>query len=196
LTCFGDSWNLEGATLAPRGYPAAGNLVATTVAGDAVFYPGDPYSGELLLATEDNTPLDAPIVTDTAGWELRLKDGRVFLFDEPGELREKRADGDLTEEFRCAQYLDDLKEVQFWVRNLANRQTSFRLQTSKGWFYPDFVCQLTDGRILVVEYKGEYLMAQSEEKRAVGQVWSSRSAGHCFFVMPSGKDFAAIKALV
>ena len=69
-----------------------------------------------------------------------------YFGPKPGELLEKRADGKLTEEFQCAQFLDGLQEVEFWLRNLARKATSFRLQTSKDWFYPDFVCQLTDGR--------------------------------------------------
>ncbi|HEX7470062.1 MAG TPA: hypothetical protein VF437_04915 [Verrucomicrobiae bacterium] len=78
------------------------------------------------------------------------------------------------------------------MRNLSRKATSFRLQTSKDWFYPDFLCQLNDGRVLVVEYKGEHLFADAEEKRAVGAVWESRSGGKCLFVMPEGKDLAAI----
>ena len=53
-----------------------------------------------------------------------------------------------------------------------------------------------DGRILVVEYKGEHLWDGSEEKRAVGEVWASRSNGKCLFVMPRGNDLAAIKACI
>lgn len=109
-----------------------------------------------------------------------------------GELPEKRQDGSLTEEFQCAQFLDSLAEVAFWVRNLSRKKTSFRLQTSKDWFYPDFVCQLKDGRVLVVEYKGAHLMAGAEEKRAVGAVWASRSGGRCLFVMPTGGDFSEV----
>ena len=98
------------------------------------------------------------------------------------------------EEFKCAQFIDSLPEAKYWIRNLPRRMTSFRLQTSTDWFYPDFLCQLTDGRILTVEYKGQYLYdaVDAEEKRAIGAVWTSRSNGHCLFVMPSGKDFQAI----
>jgi type III restriction enzyme len=87
-----------------------------------------------------------------------------------------------------------MPEVVYWVRNLPRRNTSFRLQTSKDWFYPDFICQREDGRILVVEYKGEYLYSaeDAEEKRAIGEVWASRSHGHCLFVMPTGNDFQSI----
>jgi type III restriction enzyme len=104
----------------------------------------------------------------------------------PGELQEVRADGSLRDEFKCAQFIDGLSEVKFWVRNLANKSTSFRLQTSKNWFYPDFLCQLNDGRVLVVEYKGAHLFTDAEEKRAVGAVWETRSGGKCLFVMPKG----------
>jgi len=114
----------------------------------------------------------------------------------PGELKEKRSDGESTEEFRCAQYLDDLPEVEFWIRNLARKSSAFRLQTSTDWFYPDFVCKLNDGRILVVEYKGEHLWEASEEKRAVGEVWASRSGGKCLFVMPKGHDLEAIRTKI
>ncbi len=114
----------------------------------------------------------------------------------PGELKEKRSDGESTEEFRCAQYLDDLPEVEFWIRNLARKSSAFRLQTSTDWFYPDFVCKLTDGRILVVEYKGEHLWEASEEKRAVGEVWASRSGGKCLFVMPRGNDLEGIRTKI
>ena len=116
-----------------------------------------------------------------------------YFGPKPGELLEKTPAGKLKEEFECAQFLDGLPEVKFWVRNLSRKATSFRLQTSKDWFYPDFLCQLHDGRVLVVEYKGEHLFADAEEKRAVGAVWESRSGGKCLFVMPEGKDLEAIR---
>ena len=116
-----------------------------------------------------------------------------YFGPKPGELLEKTPAGKLKEEFECAQFLDGLPEVKFWLRNLARKSTSFRLQTSTDWFYPDFICQLNDGRSLVVEYKGEHLYADAEEKRAVGAVWESRSAGKCLFVMPEGNDMEAIR---
>jgi type III restriction enzyme len=102
------------------------------------------------------------------------------------------------EEFKCAQFIDGLPEVRFWARNLALKATSFRLQTSTDWFYPDFFCQLTDGRVLVVEYKGKdrYSADDAEEKRAVGAVWASRSGGRCLFVMPTESNFSVISKMV
>ena len=101
------------------------------------------------------------------------------------------------EEFECADYLSHLEEVEYWVRNLEKRpESSFWLQTSTDKFYPDFVALLNDGRILVVEYKGEHLWSNddSKEKRAVGELWADRSGG--VFVMPKGKDFGAILSAI
>ena len=116
-----------------------------------------------------------------------------YFGQKPGELREKKSDGKLTEEFQCACYLDELPAVRWWVRNLSQKSSSFRLQTSKQWFYPDFICQLADGRIMAVEYKGKHLWNDAEEKRAVGAVWQSRSKGRCVFVMPTDGDFGVIE---
>ena len=121
-----------------------------------------------------------------------------YFGPKPGELEEKTPSGSLKEEFRCAQFLDGLQAVQFWVRNLSGKSTSFRLQTSTDWFYPDFVCQLADGRVMAVEYKGldRYDTKDSEEKRAVGSVWASRSGGRCLFAMPTDRDFSTISDTV
>ena len=103
------------------------------------------------------------------------------------------------EEFDCAVFLDQLDAVKCWVRNLERRpEGSFWLQTSSDKFYPDFVALLTDGRILVVEYKGEdrWSNDDSREKRAVGDLWADRSNGRCLFIMPKGPDLAAIEALI
>lgn len=118
-----------------------------------------------------------------------------YFGPKPGELRELTTGGDLAEEFRCAQYLDQLSQVAYWVRNLARKAKSFRLRTSTDWFYPDFMAQLTDGRILAVEYKGKiyYDTVDAEEKRAIGAVWESRSQGRCLFVMPSAGDLSEIE---
>ena len=119
-----------------------------------------------------------------------------YFGPKPGELKETTPSGTLTEEFKCAQFLDGMPQVKFWVRNLSKRTGSFRLQTSKDWFYPDFVCQLHDGRVLVVEYKGKHLLAEAAEKAAVGAVWASRSGGRCLFVMPTDQDFAPVTKAV
>ncbi|MBX3342097.1 MAG: DEAD/DEAH box helicase family protein [Nitrospira sp.] len=140
----------------------------------------------------------------TMGYEpSRLYEGgfqfqKHYFGPKPGELTEKTAEGRITEEFQCAQFLDGLPQVRFWVRNLARKSTSFRLQTSKDWFYPDFLCQLMDGRTLAVEYKGKHLFdgVDAEDKRAVGEIWASRSGGRCLFVMPTAGDFLTIRTML
>ncbi|HOI56467.1 MAG TPA: hypothetical protein PLP01_14560, partial [Phycisphaerae bacterium] len=99
------------------------------------------------------------------------------------------------EESECAAFIDALPEVEYWVRNLERDQYSFWLQTATDKFYPDFVAKLTDGRILAVEYKSErdWTNADSVEKRMIGDLWAARSGDQCLFVMPRGKDLAAIR---
>jgi type III restriction enzyme len=90
------------------------------------------------------------------------------------------------EEFECAQALDTLPEVKHWVRNIERQeQFSFWLPTATDYFYPDFVAELHDGRLFVVEYKGEAYATNddSREKRAVGQAWARASGGQGVFLM-------------
>lgn len=119
----------------------------------------------------------------------RSDDFRKHYHRQVGEL------GSEGEEFECALFLDTLPEVSVWVRNLERQpEKSFWLPTSTDRFYPDFVCKLRDGRILVVEYKGAHLATadDAKEKRLLGQLWAERSGGTGLFVMPDGKDFATI----
>ena len=93
---------------------------------------------------------------------------------------------DGSEEWRCALALDEHPMVKRWVRNLdSDPVAGFWLPTSTGRFYPDFVCALTDGRLLVAEYKGEHLrnVPKEIEKGQVGQVWAQSSGGTAAFAM-------------
>ena len=112
-------------------------------------------------------------------------------YEHVGDLK---SDG---EEFKCAQFIDTLPQIKYWVRNLERKPLhSFWLQTSTDKFYPDFVCLLTDGRYLVVEYKGLQLWSadDAKEKREIGELWEERSEGRCLFVMPKGPNLEAIRA--
>ncbi len=100
---------------------------------------------------------------------------------------------DSNEEKQCAEFIDTLDEVEFWVRNIDSQPTrSFWFQTSTGRFYPDFVCKLKDSRYLIVEYKGGHLYKEAEEKRQIGELWEKRSKGQCLFVMPTDKKYDLI----
>ena len=101
------------------------------------------------------------------------------------------------EEFQCAQALDSLKEVRFWLRNVARHQASFWLPTATDKFYPDFVAQLEDDRLLVAEYKGarDIKSDDTREKRTIGELWERRSHGKGLFIVveksKDGKDMRA-----
>lgn len=80
---------------------------------------------------------------------------------------------------------------EHWVRNLERDvEGAFWLPTSYGKFFPDFVCELDDGRLLVVEYKGEHLrnVPAEIEKDQVGKLWAAKSDGRCLFLMAFAKD--------
>ncbi|WP_316861112.1 DEAD/DEAH box helicase family protein [uncultured Cohaesibacter sp.] len=96
------------------------------------------------------------------------------------------------EEFDCAVYLDQLEAVEFWIRNVENKKSSFWLQLPQHKFYPDFVVKLKDGRILVVEYKGAHLYEGESDKRLIGSVWADASGSKCLFCMPTNKEFSII----
>lgn len=107
------------------------------------------------------------------------------------DLREKRNDGQLTEEFQCARAIDMNPQIKYWVRNVEKEDRfSFWLPTSTDYFYPDFVCELTDGRALVVEYKGAHLLndPETKEKDQVGHQWEQSSGGRCLFLMAVAED--------
>ena len=98
------------------------------------------------------------------------------------------------EEAQCAQAIDSLPGVRFWIRNVARHPASFWLPTATDRFYPDFVARLDDGRLLVIEYKGAHIAesADTAEKRAIGELWERKSDGKSLFVLAEksvdGKD--------
>lgn len=104
------------------------------------------------------------------------------FYPAPGDL-----DSDiLREETACAIAIDEMSDIKFWVRNLERQpETSFWLPTSTDRFYPDFVAELSDGRLLVVEYKGGDRMSNedSREKRDIGLLWGKLSNDKCVFLM-------------
>ena len=94
-----------------------------------------------------------------------------------GELKNKG------EEFDCARALDLNGKVRHWARNLERR--GFFLPLASGRFFPDFVAELVDGRLLVVEHKGEVYASNddSRQKLNVGELWEAKSGGRALFLM-------------
>lgn len=101
-----------------------------------------------------------------------------------GDLKDKG------EEYECAIAIDAEATIRHWVRNLPRfPEFSFWLPTATDRFYPDFVCELTDGRLLVIEYKGETYKTNddSREKKLVGEYWA-RLTGNLFLMVVARDD--------
>lgn len=92
------------------------------------------------------------------------------------------------EEFECATVIDSLPQVKYWLRNTVKR--GFSLPLAKDNFYPDFIAVLQDGRILVIEYKGEPYRTNddSKEKCLIAEQWARLSDGKCLFIMAVKQD--------
>ncbi|UWR92637.1 DEAD/DEAH box helicase family protein [Phaeobacter inhibens] len=102
-----------------------------------------------------------------------------------GADRAPLIDGDANgEEFQCAWALDSLEQVDVWVRNVARHEDSFFLPRVGRRFFPDFVARLNDGRLFVVEYKGEHLVGAPEarEKDMIGRVWA-KTTGNVYLTV-------------
>lgn len=100
------------------------------------------------------------------------------------------------EEFECAEFIANrLPGVEWWVRNVERKPTSFWLQTDSDRFYPDFLVQMENGPLLVVEYKGAHISdnSDSREKRRVGDLWVRRSGGRCQFVWVENRQWEDIR---
>ena len=154
---------------------------------------------QYLLVPEANTTIsfdDAFTFTDNMYWDQRRYRGRWkprkhFLDPDRVPAFDGADDG---EEMQCAQVIDSLAAVKYWIRNVARHPNSFWLPTATDKFYPDFVALLNDGRLLVVEYKGAHIAETSDtnEKRTIGALWERSSDGKGLFIiaeqMVDGKD--------
>jgi type III restriction enzyme len=102
------------------------------------------------------------------------------------------------EEHECAVHIDRLPEVKSWARNTSQQPNSFWIQSAPNKFYPDFLCQLKDGRSVVVEYKGADRAQNAEEqnKKTVGELWADRSGGTCLFAWVENRNYTEIERVV
>ncbi|MCL2305973.1 MAG: DEAD/DEAH box helicase family protein [Planctomycetaceae bacterium] len=121
-----------------------------------------------------------------------------------GQYRFKRHAFDLiggmgNEEMLCAAEIDGHPNVRRWMRNLEHESAGgFSLPLSPGRFFPDFLAELNDGRIAMIEYKGGYLAELSTErfKMEIGNLWADRSNGQCVFVWVVDQDWITLKNLL
>jgi type III restriction enzyme len=67
------------------------------------------------------------------------------------------------------------------------------LLTSTDRFHPDFITELTDGCILVADYKGAHLVdiSDSREKCPKRTVWADASNAKCLFAMVTAPSAAS-----
>lgn len=135
---------------------------------------------------------------------ITLKEGS-YAYNQPysGFINFKhhffRVVGDLNpngEEFECAQRIDALDNIGWWVRNVERKPNAFWLQTAKDRYYPDFLVRLNNGITLAIEYKGGHLAEYDKEKRQIGELWARRSGGRCRFVWVENKNWQALKDAV
>lgn len=103
---------------------------------------------------------------------------RKHLFAQVGDLKHGG------EEWMAAVAIDDHPAVHRWVRNVDRTAWSYSLPTSTDLFYPDFVAELTDGRKMIIEYKGADRTdnADSREKRNIGARLQEVSDGSVVFL--------------
>jgi type III restriction enzyme len=103
---------------------------------------------------------------------------------------------DSDEERRAAETLDRHPRVTRWVRNPAGDH-GFALPrrplAGNRWFYPDFIAELIDGRLLLVEVKGAHLAAtvDTQDKIDCATRWAQVTGNG--FVLVVGGDVAAIE---
>lgn len=119
---------------------------------------------------------------DQRRYRGRWKPRKHFLGAEHVPAFDGAEDG---EEFQCAQAIDSLPGLKYWLRNVARHPNSFWLPTATDRFYPDFVALLEDGRLLVIEYKGAHIAdgPDTAEKRTIGELWERKSAGKGLFIV-------------
>jgi type III restriction enzyme len=162
------------------------------IARERALFSGDPE----LVATLDEPAMNFNYPQDMTRYPARRYYEGSYRFQKhyyprPGDLDWKTSSGNLTEEFECAQAIDLLDEVEYWVRNVVH-DTQFWMPTARQRTYPDFVAKLVDGRLFVVEYKGgdRFSSDQEKEKRLVGELWAKRSNGKCLYLMARKVDEA------
>jgi type III restriction enzyme len=140
------------------------------------------------------TSADMPLVLTEEEYAPYKVHRGMFTFEK--HAFEKIGDmGD--EEGQCAKRINDHKNVKRWVRNLTHESAGgFSLPLSPGRFFPDFIAELNDGRIVLVEYKNKMLAQLDDEKHkeTVGRLWEARSNGKCVFAWVVEKDWATLEA--
>ncbi|MDR1962451.1 MAG: DEAD/DEAH box helicase family protein [Planctomycetaceae bacterium] len=103
------------------------------------------------------------------------------------------------EEKFCAEKIETHRNVKRWLRNLDPTigLGGFSLPVLNKTFYPDFIAELNDDRIAIIEYKGGDRKDNPKEldKKWIGENWASHSGGSCVFVWVADKNWNALEEL-
>lgn len=95
--------------------------------------------------------------------------------------------------------MDELTNIQFWVRCRERQEDSFALQ---GWenrnIYPDFAALTKKDNILVFEWNGEDRKdnPDTEYKKALGKVWEQLGKGKLHFFLVHNENVNEVLAKV
>ena len=92
------------------------------------------------------------------------------------------------EEIECAKAIEENSMVKRWVRNVPPNEDAFSIPRARGNFHPDFVAELVDERIFVIEYKGGHLLADAQQDKNIGERWEEKSNGRALFLMAVESD--------
>ena len=101
------------------------------------------------------------------------------------------------EESQCAKRINEHPNVRRWLRNLEHESAGgFSLPLSPGRFFPDFIAELEDGRLALIEYKNSTLAQAASErhKKVVGELWAERSDAHGVYGWVVDRDWATLDA--
>jgi type III restriction enzyme len=101
------------------------------------------------------------------------------------------------EEAECAARINGHANVKRWIRNTEHEsQGGFWLPKSPGKYFPDFLVELQNGVILLVEYKMGKMASDPEEqhKRAVGELWQARSGGRGRYAWIVDRNWQGLEA--
>lgn len=106
---------------------------------------------------------------------------------------------DSLEEKRAALFIDKHPRIKRWVRNPVGMH-GFALPrrplAGRSWYYPDFIAELSDGPLLLIEVKGSHLAdtIDATDKIDAARIWTEIT-GHGF-VMVVGNDIDAISEVL
>jgi hypothetical protein len=85
----------------------------------------------------------------------------------------------------CTKVITMHQQVGRWMTNAVGM---FDLPPATSTFHPDLFGELKDGRVLLVENKGEHLVEHEQQKKNIGERCEEKSGGKALFLWAVKKD--------